>query len=425
VKKEIKEVSQCVREVTLTVEPERALEDYKKVLRRYKNLAVVPGFRKGKAPLHMLEKLYGEVIKSEFVRQQVGVYYEEMMKDDETINPVSEAYPTDYNWEKGEDFTAIFRYEVAPELNELNYKNIEVPFKALGLEDGSVEKQITEIQEKMATIEIIPEPVNENSLVDIEIVYTDAEGNPLEEPVTREIDMQKNVFSKDFNETILGKKAGDTFEAIMLDPKEGEEEKKKNNFKVIDVKHKVLPELDDEFAKDADYDSLEDMKAKIEEELKVQNERSNNEQRRQAITMALIENNKFDVPASVVERYAKSQAEEQAKYYNTKSEELLPFFRQMGQFEVKKFYVLDFIKSAENIEATEEDINTLAEEAAANMNMSFDEYKEKFKKQMEDANFIEAVKDRKVYNLVESTATFVEPKQEEPKEESTDAETKE
>ncbi len=419
-KKEIKEISQCVREITLTVEADRALEDYKKVLRRYKNLAAVPGFRKGKAPLAMLEKLYGEVIKSEFLRQQVGEYYEEMMREDDTVNPVSEAYPTDYKWEKGEDFVAVFRYEVAPDLKDVKYKNLEIPFKAHELSEDAADIKIDEIRNQMATVEIIENPVNEESLVDIEIVYTDEEGKPLEKPVTREVDMKKNIFSKEFNEKIIGKTSGDLFEARMLEPKEGEEEKKKNEFKVVAVKHKILPELNDEFAKDADYDSVEDMKKKLTEELAKENDRVNTEQKRQAVISALIENNKFDVPESIAERYAKSQAEEQSGYYGAKTEDLMPFFRQMAKYEIQKYYLLDFIKKAENFEVTESDKEALIEEAAASMNMKVEEYKEKYKKQIEDEKFEEAIKDRKVFDLVESSSEFVEPKQEEVKNEEQD-----
>jgi len=149
-KTSIKEISQCVRELTITIESETALVDYKKIVNQFKNYVAIPGFRKGKAPVSMIEKSFGPQIKDEFYNQKLGDYYKEAI-DAEEIHPINQGEASEFEWEKGEDLIVTFKYEIMPEIKVEKYKGLKIPFEPVKFKNEMVEATLDEYRDKMAT----------------------------------------------------------------------------------------------------------------------------------------------------------------------------------------------------------------------------------------------------------------------------------
>ena len=135
-KTEVKEISQCIRELQVTVEAAETNSAYYSVLNKIKKMVAIPGFRKGKAPNSMIEQHYHEYIKDEFLNQQVGEYYKQAL-DELKLSPVNQGEATDVKWEKGSDLVATYRFEVFPEIELKKYTDLEIPFDDCKLNDGS------------------------------------------------------------------------------------------------------------------------------------------------------------------------------------------------------------------------------------------------------------------------------------------------
>ncbi len=407
-KKEFKEISQCVREMTLTVPAETAEKDYVKVLKDFRKYAAVPGFRKGKAPMSMVEKLYGAHAKEEFIKAKLPEYYTEAIDDDEMV-PISQGQPLKWDWEKGKDFTATFRFEVKPEIKVDKYKELEVPFEKQELPDDAVDGTIEEMRRKMANIEETDKAVESGNIVNVDIQLPGEDGE-YKDPFSRELAVGENQFSKEFNEKIIGLKKGEDFTAHLFEPKEDDDSellKKEAKVTVNAVKVEVLPEIDDDLAKDADYDSLDEMKEKIVEELQKNLDKENERALKDAITMKLISENPFDVPPSLVENYAMNMAKPMAQQYNIPVEQLLEGYKKLAEMEIKKYYIIDELKKVETFEITEDDKKDMIDELSANMNMTAEEYSEKYKSFVGTPDFEEAIKEKKLYKLIEESSTFV------------------
>lgn len=130
-KVEVKEISQVVRELTLTVEAEKVAKEYQKALKKVSKMAPpIPGFRKGKAPMSAVEKNYADYVKDELYRDGIDKYLEEAVTEHD-IKSISEFYPMSIEWEKGEDLVAVFKFEVNPEIVFDNIEGVEVPFKEI------------------------------------------------------------------------------------------------------------------------------------------------------------------------------------------------------------------------------------------------------------------------------------------------------
>ncbi|MCD4828047.1 MAG: trigger factor [Candidatus Cloacimonetes bacterium] len=407
-KTEIKEISQCVRDLVITVDADRAKQDYSGILRSLRPMAMVPGFRKGKAPLPMIENMYGEHAREEFFRQKLAVYFEEAATDLDPA-PLNQPEATDVQWKKGDDLVAIFRYEVKPQLGEIVCKDLEVRFLPQELSDEAVTEAIEGVRTRMGNLTEVSEPVQAADHVNIALQLP-KEGGEWSDQVEREVVAGENQFSPAFNEALLGKQAGDVFEVSLFEPHaEGEDAPPPARIEVKSVKRNFLPDLDDEFAKDVEYDSMDDMRAKVREELEKNLAQENRRGEKQAITDALIAANPFEAPPSLTYQVAGNMAEEFAKQYNIPAEQILPAYEKIAERDLKQYYIVERLKQLEEHAVSDDDRERMVEELAANMNMSVEEYRDKYAKFIEADDFTQAIIEKMIYALIRDTSHFVAP----------------
>ncbi len=426
--REIKQITSCEHELTITVPAEEAMQEYRKMLGQFRKYAVVPGFRKGKAPLAMVENLYGERAKEEFVNEKLKDFYVEALKE-EDLHPVTEAEPLKWEWEKDKPFVATYRYEVKPELGELKYQDLEIEFDAREVTEEQVEETVEKTRREVGNIEPVEGPVGENSFVDVEIyinpnIQDAEEGEPSDEeikPVSRELEVGKNPFSKALNDQLIGMKAGDEGEAELFDKREEEMDEvrahyseNKFRFVVKQVKQLVLPELNDEFAKDADFESMDAMRESIRSELQKQADHENRQGEEEAIITALIKANEFDVPKHFVENYAYQMSESMAKQYNMPVEQIAPAYIPVAERNVREYYIVDKLKQMLEIDVTDDDKAAMIDELAVSMNLKPEEYRERYQKQIDSDDFRDAIVRKKIMQKVKEGSKIVPvPKKEE------------
>ncbi len=426
--REIKAITSCEYELTVTVPAEEAMQDYRKMLGQFRKYAVVPGFRKGKAPMAMVENLYGDRAKDEFINEKLKDYYIEALEK-EDIHPVTEAEPTKWEWERDKPFVATYRYEIKPELGDMTYQNLEIEFDPREVTDEMVDETIEKTRREVGNVEPVDEPVGENSFVDIELYINSSiqgeEEGELEgqdvKPVEREIEVGKNPFSKSLNEQLIGMKPGDQGEAELFDKREDEKDEvrahysnNKFRFVVKQVKQLVLPELNDDFAKDADFESMDAMRESIRKELQTQADRENRQVEEEAIITALIKANEFDVPKRFVENYAYQMSESMAKQYNMPVEQIAPAYIPVAERSVREYYIVDKLKQMLDIDVTDDDKSAMIDELAESMNLKPEEYRERYQKQIDSDDFRDAIVRKKIMQTVKDSSKIVPvPKREE------------
>ncbi len=412
-KTEVKEISQCIRELQVTVEAAETNSAYYSVLNKIKKMVAIPGFRKGKAPNSMIEQHYHEYIKDEFLNQQVGEYYKQAL-DELKLSPVNQGEATDVKWEKGSDLVATYRFEVFPEIELKKYTDLEIPFEEMTFDDAMIEKTIADYRERMAD-EVDAEDVPaEGDLINATISFIDDDGN-LTKSFDRSFTFKDNQYSKQFNNTIGKLKAGEETKTKLFtqkqkaDDDEIDEGVKMNifNVKINSIKHKVLPEVNDEFAKDLDYDSVEDMNAKIKADIDKNIETQNENRKRESILAQLVENNNFEVPQSMTKQYAESMAKPAAEAYKIDIEQVLPMYMQMAEFNLKSHYLMEEIKKNIEINISDEEKEELIKTNAENLKLDVEKYKKLYKKQIDSEDFTYSLEEKKVLEHIEKNSKFV------------------
>ncbi len=413
-KVEIKEISQVIRELTLTVEAKIVNKDYNKALKKVSRLAPpIAGFRKGKAPISAVERHYGEHIKDELFRDNLDKYLKLAIEEND-IKSLSEFYPQDIKWEKGEDFVAVFKFEVQPEIEIKNIDGVKAPFKAETIED-EVAKYIDNLREQNSQMNEVDEAVQYNDSVEYEVSYTVAteDGEEVFKETINSVVYEAHQ-PDDLSKDSIDKKIGETFEtsvaAFKLENYNGQEDTVKVTAMVNSVQRKSLPELNDDFAKECDYETLAAMKEELAKELASKTEHKNKEALNKAIITALVRENDFEVPNVIVA----NEAYRQAKMYSQgqePNEQMIQILSQMVTPQIKEIYLVEKLKEMFPTEVTEEEVEAYIAQLAEVESMTADEFKEEHKEDIDEKYLENSLKVEKMLLNLHDKVQIVDPQE--------------
>ncbi len=409
---EINNKSQVLQEAVITVDAETALKDYNKALKRVANKVVIPGFRKGKAPLTRVEKDYEPQIVNEYYNTFIDKYYQQALEEGD-FHPMTEPTPTNIDWEKGKDFVLTLSYEIEPTIELKKYEGLEIPFKPMPI-DAQLDNYLEELRQRGSTQIDVDEPVMEGDIIDVTVTVG-------EDSIQRELLVDPSLGEELFN-SLLEKKIGDEFDSKMrarLFDKDAKDPEEEIEVKIsLDAVRRVkVPELDDEFAKDYEYETLAEMREKLAEELQVDNDKANREAKRSNTLVKIAEENEFEVPQVMVDNYTYHLAKPYVEAYNIEAEKIMPMFKPEAEREVKHYFVIKALKEMLETDYDEDFKNEMIERFALEAKKTVEEYKETQKSFIESEDFDDVLKTEKLYRWLEEKNTYVEPVVEEPKNE--------
>jgi len=301
----------CKREIELEIPADNVQKAADKITRDIARVARIPGFRPGKAPATLVRRRFASDIEGEVVQSLVPEYLRKAL-DEKKILPVTDPQVDKVEFKEGEPlrFHAIF--EVLPEFTLADYKNLEVQIDAVDVNDAQVDKTIEELRERGSTfVPIEGRAIQDGDYAQIKLHGTPhGGGDPVEaDNILCHVGSEETLAS--FSENLRGASAGETkqFEATYPEDYPDESLKGKTytyKIEVAGIKEKKLPELNDEFAKDAAGEgggiaTLEELRSKIRADLEAAKEQRQTAQAREKILETLIKRNEFPVPESLVE----------------------------------------------------------------------------------------------------------------------------
>lgn len=381
---------------TLTIEVPAAEVDaamdqaFKKVVKQIN----VPGFRKGKMPRNMFEQRFGiESLYQDALEIIVPESYSKAI-DEAGIMPVD--YPEisgTENFTHGKDFTFTAQVTVKPEPKLGEYKGLEVTKLPVEVTDEEVETQIQEQLARKAELEI----KEDEAIVEGDTAVIDFEGFVGEEAFEGgkgedyPLEIGSGSFIPGFEEQLVGIKTGESKDVVVTFPEEyhaAELAGKEATFKVTvkEVKTKVLPELNDEFAKELDpeVEGVEALRAKIKEQTAEQKLAESNAALRDELVEKAAGNADFEVPAGMINSETDRMLQEFGQRLQMQGMNLDLYYQFSGQSEedlrgqmkeeaesrVRVSLTLEAIAEAEKVEATEADIEAELEKMTAQFNMT-------------------------------------------------------
>ena len=365
----------------LTIEVEAAEFDAacKKVYNRKKGSYNLPGFRKGKVPMNMLEKTYGP-----------GIFYEDAANEimpkayadalEETKLDVVSAPEVDVTQiGKGQNFIFTVSIAVRPEVTLGEYKGLEVEKETVEVADAEVEAELKKAQEQNAReITIEDRPVKEGDIITLNYAGT-IDGVPFDGGTaeSQKLEIGSHSFIDTFEDQLVGMNIGDEKDVEVTFPEEYHEASLSGkpatfHVKVLGITEKQLPEIDDDFAQDTtEFDSLEEYKADIRAKLLSDKEEQAVNAMENALVEKAVENAQMDIPDAMIDSQVDQMIQEfqqRVSYQGISFEQYLQFtgqsldamkesMRPEAVRRIQSSLVLEAIVAAENIEATEEDLD--------------------------------------------------------------------
>lgn len=340
----------------------------------------IPGFRKGRAPIGILKRRFGDYIRGQIFRELIQPACEEAMES-ESVVPLGEIdfIPNleDIEVEKGKPIRFEMVVPVKPEVDLPEYEELEIDKSSVNVTEEEVNEFMENLQERAAEYVPIEEDrtVREGDYVKFDWEYyedgefeTDGEDGIVEiPPENPEITEQQYKFARE----LIGMQAGDEKE-IELDFDEDYSDPNlagkhvKYHVTLNEIDKRVLPELDDELAKEFEYESYDQMHGNIWNELVESQKAEQRQKQRQEVIDELIEKTDLDVPEQIVERQAKTIAESMKKELrregnssreiNAQIESRQDEIRSQALRSVKQAWLFDEIARREDIEVTDEEL---------------------------------------------------------------------
>ena len=273
-----------------------------------KNITV-PGFRKGKAPRKMIEKLYGEGV---FFEEAFNIIYPDAMEmavEKSGIKPVGRADVDLGDPAEEGGLTIIAKVPVEPEVELGEYKGIEVEKETVKVLQADVKAELNRMAQRNARTETVERKAKKNDTVDIDFEGF-VDGVPFEggKAEHHELTQGSGAFIPGFEDQLIGCKAGDEKDVVVTFPEEYHAKElagKEATFKckVHKVEETILPEIDDEFAKDVSdtCETLDDLKKEITERLKAERQEAADNAFEEKVLDAVIDGMKADIPAAMID----------------------------------------------------------------------------------------------------------------------------
>ena len=366
--------------VALTIEITKAeLEAAKdKAFKKSGKNITVPGFRKGKAPRKMIEKLYGEGV---FFEEAFNILYPEAMEmavEKSGIKPVGRADVDLGDPAEEGSLTIIAKVPVEPEVELGEYKGIEAEKETVKVLQADVKAELNRMAQRFARTETVDRKAKKNDTVDIDFEgFVDGvafEGGKAEH---HELTLGSGAFIPGFEDQLIGCKAGDEKDVVVTFPEEYHAKElagKEATFKckVHKVEETILPAIDDEFAKDVSdtCETLDDLKKEITERLKNERQEAADAAFEEKLLDVVIEGMKADIPQAMIESQIDSIVqdfgyrlqmqgmglEQYLKMTGTEMGAFRAMFKAQAERQVKTRLALQKVADLENIAVTEQEI---------------------------------------------------------------------
>ncbi len=423
--KEFKSLEKSAVELTVTIAKDDVAAAYQNTLKNYVKNAQIPGFRKGHVPANVLERKYGDSIKAEALGTLIDNSFDEIFKEEKDNRPLPYSQPTmdkapDFDITK--DLIYTVKYDVFPKVEVKDFSGVTVKEAQVTITDDDLAEELKNIQERNAmVIDKKDGAVEKDNIVTIDYVEVGEDGNEVANTKRQDyvftVGTGENLYKID--DEVVGMKQGETKEITKKYKKDFENsdlagKTVKLNVTVKAIKIRDIPALDDDFAQDVNekYKTLQDMKDDIKHNMEVAVARRIKEMKNNSLLEQLVEKNKFDIPASMLQAELDGRWRMMAQQFQTSPEQLEKMITASGQTKetmlnewtgdsekmLKSRIIVDSLIRSRNISVTPEEIEDQYKKIAEDGGMTVEEVKKHYDDPRSKEYLIDDTKENKLYD---------------------------
>ncbi|MBN2526015.1 MAG: trigger factor [Deltaproteobacteria bacterium] len=299
----VKKISPVVQELSITIPSDEIKKSAEQMFDNMRKRAKVKGFRQGKMPLAIARKMFAPSVYAELTSDLTYRFFLEALNEHE-LSPVGEPRFTDIAGliKEGEDYSFTATVETAPRLETINTDGIVLQKKKIVADPNVVSDELMRMQSSLATTKDLdaPRAVQLGDQVNMELRRRQEDGEWAENALPQEMVLEEMQSPKELLTNLPGMNVGDEKEIVF-----GEDRDNPMTFlvKVMDVKQRILPELDDDFAKDlGEFETLDELKADIEKKYIANAEKREKDVLKQKLLEALREKNVMELPPTILQK---------------------------------------------------------------------------------------------------------------------------
>lgn len=379
----IEDVGPCKKKLNFEVPGESVRQELDKSYQELLGTAQVPGFRQGHAPRKLIENRFGKTVKEEVKNRLIGTSYDEAIKEHK-LRPLGDPdiieASIEFDPEKGLRFSV--ECEVVPAFALPEYKGLELTRPATDVPEEELKLALDNLRRSNAIIEPVEGAAQAGDVPVVDCVIR-CEGEEIQRVEDRQFSLSDDNWlgglDRSFWRQLEGKGAGETVTAEVTLPQGYAKEAYRGKTATIsvtikDVKRPKLPELDEEFAKDLLFESLEDLKKEVGERLKAAKDRRARQELADQVTEKLVSSVSFDLPAELLKRQAERLALRQkldltyrgvpADEVEKVAEKLIESSAKQSERDLRVFFVLRQIAEQEKLEVSDVDLEARVAELA-------------------------------------------------------------
>ena len=397
---QVEKLEKNMAKLTIEVSPEELEGALQHAYLKNRKQITIPGFRKGKVPRQIIEKMYGpSFFYEDAVNELIPSAYEKAVDECE-LELVSRPEVSIIQIEKGKPFIFTAEVAVKPEVELGQYKGIEVEKQDTAATDEEVDKEIDKEREsnsRSITVEDRPVQDGDMTVIDFEGFV---DGTPFEggKGTDYPLTIGSGAFIPGFEEQLIGAEIGKETEVNVSFPEDYHAKDlagKPAVFKctVKEIKVKELPELDDDFAQDvSDFDTLEEYKADVRKKIEERKAASAKAKKEDAVIEKIIEGAKMEIPDAMVKTQAEQGVDEFAQRLQMQGMSIEQYLQYMGgsidamveQYKpqalkrIQSRLVLEAVAAAENLEVSDEELEAEYSRMAEQYKMEVEKLKELF-----------------------------------------------
>lgn len=369
----------------------------------------IDGFRAGKVPMGLVKKMYGPGIEAAAADDFVKEYYTKAL-DYEKIDPIApgEIAEVDYSGEESFSFKAIV--EIMPILEIDGLDRMKTYLDEIDIVDDDVEAGIASLREEHAVLHPTDDAIGENSVIVADVQGVDRTGVPLLTHKINDltIEIGKNMFGPELDTQLSGRNIGEqvtaSFKSNSDDP--SAEKEIYYRFDIKDIQRKELPEIDEEFAKtiNPDFDSIDKLRTGIKEYLHKQANSRAKVKMINRLVQFLIENNRIDVPPSMLSNYLEKLLENAKKENgNIEGDDFKKKYEPSAIRNLKWYILRHNLIEKHNLQASEDEINQVVEQVIVETKGDPDTLRSYFKIYKNRRQIMDDIEERKTLEFLEKT----------------------
>ena len=420
--KEMKSPSSLKRVLEFEVPRERVEAEIDAIMQEIKREATLPGFRKGKAPMDMIKARFGETARKEAIDRLIPEAYEQALKK-ESLRPVMPAEIGGLTYGEQGPLSFSISIELFPKVEIRPYKGVQVKKQVQAVWPEDEERELKALRDRAARFEDVGGEAEPSHIAVLDYWRIGEDGNPVADSRVAgyPVEIGSANLVKEFNEGLVGAKAGDHKTIVVNYPADFPEESMRGKtvrfgVDVKEIKRKILPALDEEFAKMFQLDSVDALKAKLKQGIQSAREHEATSSAKGEILRKIVEESQFEVPEGLIEMaldsMVKSYIEDLEAHGRARPEdkdqeklkEIRERIRPVAVNVVKEQFIVDEIAKRESLTAKDEEIEEILQAVAARGGISVEEARSRLAKSDEPSRWRRDIIRNKVLDFLYQNA---------------------